>query len=419
MGITPKGHIGSGHSHKTDHKHRAHKKPQGKTQSHRKATRTHSRDNLPKNKQPASHQSSSLHQKKLLQAPHITNEDVDAWLKQELNDDMRESSDTIPEPLMNKDLPAIYEMLPNMVSTTPVTPSKPVDERAFDEAEKSLEQFRKELGGTPNFKNKPPSLALNKSFMGISMESIRCLISRELRNKRFPKHLWQALGKFLGVQAEGFSRFEYISLSISSLRRLKQLMPEIEKKALKSGKAMKHFVNKNTGLFCHPELNGTRIALQTLKDYVDAFEAQFSRSQKEGTQEEFYNEFFDIGDVCVEARTRGLQSYLSKYYGMGVNPDEIPDYDSTTDTPIDTIFSAEVSAYLTDIGKKQNDYMLTRKDLEAALSERLLGQSFSGRASQEYADFLGSEATSDERRTITEKDIQAFLDYAENILMIF
>lgn len=224
-----------------------------------------------------------------------------------------------------------------------------VDTSKMKSALEDLEGLKEKLGGAPNLDTlKPGKKKKNQKFFGFPIESARLWFSKAIRLKWFPKPLWLALAKKVGVGKEPVTKFEFAHTQIKGITALKENSEEIKRRILKNDKPLLYF-QQVSGLSYHPTQNSPQATIKAVDDLIALFEMHYEQAKKTGTLEEFFSKFFDRDRVCFEDVTKGAYEYVLKHPIAGEI--EIPlDYDSNTS--VQEILLKELDNYKQDLIKK-------------------------------------------------------------------
>ncbi|MFK0572426.1 hypothetical protein [Endozoicomonas sp.] len=289
----------------------------------------------------------------------------------------------------------------------------------FKQYHEALDKFKVSLGGSPNYSGKRPKLRTGKKIFGLSIDTVRFWVSKALQKKWFPEPLFRTLGRRIGLGGAGLTRYEYLALSLQSIRKIKKNLPEIQARLI-SNKNACSFFNKKTGLTFHERLNDPKTLSRSLSDYVDLAE----RHVDDAIKNDYLQEFFDVAmpsvDVCFEARMSSLLAYsvnhpLDDTDAMSL--DNIADYNS--DSSLEHVLNEEIKVLV--IGWVDLDIIDSDHIYDYLVNNRgLLGKSFQGGYcdTPEFALVLGEEIEK-KKVVITDTFLRKYLDYAENTLCLF
>ncbi|MBS4164030.1 Uncharacterized protein PRO82_001343 [Candidatus Protochlamydia amoebophila] len=208
----------------------------------------------------------------------------------------------------------------------------------------SIDSYKEKLGAKSD--EARPDLKLNETFLFFSINIIRNFVSKALRNNWAPSTLWNLVGKKIGLKAEGMSKYEYISLMIQGCAKVKDNLDEIKRRLIEDDNPHQ-FVQEISGLYIHTGLNSAQTLIESIEGTLKILEEQFAYHESQGTLEDFFNEAFDDGNICFEARARYLQEYASiQPTEKGV---EIVDVklilDYTKESAFEKIFEEEIKVF--------------------------------------------------------------------------
>ncbi|GAA4650085.1 hypothetical protein GCM10023116_23680 [Kistimonas scapharcae] len=283
----------------------------------------------------------------------------------------------------------------------------------------SLDSLKDSLGGSPNYQGKKPSLELHKKFLGLPIDTVKTWVSKSLEKRWVPRPLWKALGRRLQLAKTGMTHYEYLSLAMQSINKMKQNLPQIQEKLRNKDNAC-HFFHKATDLTFHEKLNNPTMLANSLNDYIEMFEKNMDKAIREGTVQAFVEEAMPKTDVCFEARMGSMIAYTAAHPLDGeesISLDNIADYSS--ESSMEDALNEELKVLLmggNEIAKIDADYIFNY-----LVNERnLVGQKFQGgyTNTEDFAAMIG-ESTEKQEITITEDLLRQYLDYAENILCLF
>ncbi|WP_042278501.1 hypothetical protein [Candidatus Protochlamydia sp. R18] len=208
----------------------------------------------------------------------------------------------------------------------------------------SIDSYKEKLGAKSD--ETRPDLKLNETFLFFSMNIIRNLVSKALRNNWAPSALWNLVGKKIDLKAEGMSKYEYISLMLQGCAKVKDNLDEIKRRLIEDDNP-RQFVQEISGLSIHTGLNSAQTLIESIEGTLKILEEQFAYHESQGTLEKFFNEAFDEDNLCFEARSRHLQEYAStQSTEEGV---EIADVklilDYTKESSFEKIFEEEIKVF--------------------------------------------------------------------------
>ncbi|KIC72521.1 hypothetical protein [Candidatus Protochlamydia amoebophila] len=272
----------------------------------------------------------------------------------------------------------------------------------------SIDSYKEKLGAKSD--EARPDLKLNETFLFFSMNIIRNFVSKALRNNWAPPTLWNLVGKKIGLKAEGMSKYEYISLMVQGCAKVKDNLDEIKRRLIDDDNPHQ-FVQEISGLYIHTGLNSAQTLIESIEGTLKILEEQFAYHESQGTLEKFFNEAFDDGNICFEARARHLQEYAS------IQPtekeDEIADVklilDYTKESSFEKIFEEEIKVFRE---KKIREGSLSSIDTPKA---------------DEFEDYLVEERkiyeiegkdSMEEIRPFRQADVERLIAYFRNEIMI-
>ena len=157
----------------------------------------------------------------------------------------------------------------------------------FEQYHQELDKLKHDLGGSPNYLGKRPTLLRGKKLFGLSIDTVRAWVSKALKKQWSPKPLFRMLGNHIGLGESGLTRYEYISLAIQSAAKIKKHLPEIQAR-LVSNEGACAFFNKKTGLTFHERLNKPKVLAGSLSDYLDLLEKHMNQAIKNGCLRNFF-----------------------------------------------------------------------------------------------------------------------------------
>ncbi|WP_211824092.1 hypothetical protein [Kistimonas asteriae] len=283
----------------------------------------------------------------------------------------------------------------------------------------SLDSLKESLGGAPNYQGKKPSLELHKKFLGLPIDTVKTWISKSLEKRWAPRPLWKALGRRFQLAKTGMTHYEYLSLTLQSINKMKQNLSQIQDKLRNKDNAC-HFFHKATGLTFHEKLNDPTMLANSLNDYIEMFEKHMDKAVREGTLQAFVEEAMPKTDVCFEARMSSMIAYTASHPLDGedsISLDNIADYSS--ESSMEDALNEELKVLLmggNEIAEIDAEYIF-----DYLVNQRnLVGQKFQGgyTNTEDFAAMIG-ESTENQEITITEDLLRQYLDYAENILCLF
>lgn len=196
----------------------------------------------------------------------------------------------------------------------------------FESARDELHLLKNEFGGSPNFAERKPVREPNtQTFKGIPIESVQTWVSKGLKNYTnsfvdFLMHpIYQIGAKIFGVNAPQ-TKYEYVSKHLESMAYL-EANPSIIQ-SFKNGTDATAVLGEATGLTCHASDNGCVTVGIGLEDHMDLLQKYYEHNKAQGTEalKTFFNEAFDDGAVCVEARLTHFNNYVAAHPLDGSEP---------------------------------------------------------------------------------------------------
>jgi hypothetical protein len=185
------------------------------------------------------------------------------------------------------------------------------------------------FGGSPNFaQHKPVREPNTHTFAGIPIESVQTWVSKGLKNIEHDltnKLLWpiyQIAARLFGV-SEPETKYEYISKHLESMSFLETNPTIIQK--FKKGIDSTVILGEATGLTCHAGDNGALTIGLALEEHLELLKKYHTHNKALGSEalKAFFNEAFDDGAVCIEARLTHFNNYVSSHplsNGASQNP---------------------------------------------------------------------------------------------------
>lgn len=202
----------------------------------------------------------------------------------------------------------------------------PKADSAFESARNDFHGMKDAFGGAPNFPEHKPTREPNtRSFAGIPIESVQTWVSKGLKNytdsfAAFLLHpVYQLGAKLFGVK-EPQTKYEYISTHLESMAYL-EANPSIIQ-SFKNGTDATALLGQATGLTCHVSDNGSVSVGVALEEHLSLLGKYIEHNKAQGPDalKAFFNEAFDDGAVCFEARMTHFNTYVASHPLDGSKP---------------------------------------------------------------------------------------------------
>ena len=269
-----------------------------------------------------------------------------------------------------------------------------------------LDQYKEQLGGTPNYDNGKPVLNRSRLLFGHAWEPVRNWVSKAITRKWGPAVFWRELSKALGhIQHTGqtygaLSQYEFCVLTLESIGHIERNLPEIERRLKEDDNAAAYFSIK-TGWAIHPGLSSGEKLIRGLRDYLEAFRNEFAKAEFQGELEGFFTEAIRSGDICFEARNRTLENYI-----VGC----VTRY--THDSSLEEILDENIGKFLEQWYRGSPRTHVTSTDaLNWLLAQDITGYCFYGGAGENFAESSFSKGLAPGRKVLTETMIRQYLEY--------
>lgn len=314
-----------------------------------------------------------------------------------------------PPPLGDDLSPLLLKSLKNIpIVDIPLSDTAAKPSASFKEVISSVDNYKTSLGSDE--KAIRPDLILNKTFLFLPINSVLNFVNKALKNEWKPQGFWKLFAEKVGLSSEGFSKYEYVSLTMQSFSKLKDNKEEMYQR-LRDANNPNEFMQEISGLSCHPSSNSAQSLIETIEFTLKILEEHYVHHKENGTLEEFFNNAFDDSNICFEARARHLQEYANNHPIMNsgtVDVNILPDY--TRESPFDKIFEEELRVLRET--KKRNQ---TLKE-----DENITGEEFKNYLINErkILEVEGKDKGTQEIRLITEQDIDALIEFYRDVVMI-
>jgi hypothetical protein len=214
----------------------------------------------------------------------------------------------------------------------------------------------------------------------------------------------------VGLKLGGMTQYEYVSLTIQSFAKIKDNLEELNRRLRENDKP-NEFLQEISGLTLHASKNAPAVLIESLEEILNIFEEQYNFHASNETLADFFQNAFNDGNICFEARARHLEEYASSHptreNGPVVDVKMVVDY--TKESSFEKIFEEEIRVFR-----------------EKQIREGTLGISDMA-DSQKFKDYLINEKKiceiegKDEGgkiRQFSEEDVNRLIDYYKDIVMI-
>ena len=365
------------------------------------------------------HQKKSVRKIEIVPSPTSQTADtVNQWLGTQLHGNPELPPKKIPQSLAEASAKQIKKALPELEAT----PEPDFQHsKQYSQYMDKLDELKSELGGAPNYAGKRPKLKPSKLFLGLSVEMVKIWINKAVKSNWFPAPLWGAIASYFNI-GKGLSHYEYLSMALQSLDRMKHHCDEIQSRLL-SGRDPCIFFNKVTGLTFHPTLNSPRMLATSVQEYINAFEHHMERAIEEGRLKDFFVQAMPDSDVCFETRMKSMIEFSAENPIEGeegaplLSLNSVADYDSQSS--LERALNEELRVLLQVKADGQNldaeDIRRYLVDDAGILNKRLTGGMCESEA---FSDFL-DEPLQEKEIIVTETMLDRYLDFAENIICLF
>jgi len=234
---------------------------------------------------------------------------------------------------------------------------------------KELDKVKSQLGGTPVFGTRNPTIdlkELNVFMFGVPMSAVKDWVSKALKNKWKPTVFWAKLGKQFGIRADlQMSQYEEAHIRI---QRFGLLIANKERflKILDNKDADRYDeLGRITGMAWHPEKNSAAVEKEFIEFIEQFLTIYFVSAQQKGTPEammEYFNAFYG---VCLEDRARNLVDYAQKNPITGFSYAAVADWD--TGGTAEDAFMKEATALAAQLRGDDPDAAITPEKLLSRL----------------------------------------------------